>query len=249
MRRPKGDISEWMEFYRERAGLDPLRAVLDTRDPDNRRNEYLDAVERFHLARILRAGWGGTAVELGCGVGRLLPLLGTAADRVIGVDASPDLLRAAKARDLGGRVRLVRGDLREVPLASGTVGFLLTSGALIHCVEDEDLELTAVEVRRLLRPGGRAVFVEHLSAGAVSEAREGILYRSQDEFLRPFRTAGLTIESSAPIRKCPSRLVHWVRQGRFPRALWGVAARLEPWLATKGREPPEYRDHVIVLRA
>ena len=246
--RPKGDLSEWMETYRQRASLDPLRAVLDPRDPDNRRNEYLDAVERIHIARLLRPGGWGTAVELGCGVGRLLPLLATGAERVIGLDASADLLRAARTRGMPPAVRLLRGDLREVPLAPGCAGFLLTCQSLIHVVEDQDFALVAAEVRRLVRAGGRAVMMEHLAPGAASERREGIVYRSREDFLRPFVAAGLTVESSAPFRKSPSRLVHWVRQGQLPRALWGIAARVEVSLAERGREPPVYRDHLVVLR-
>jgi len=248
VRRPKGDISDWMERYRRRASLDPLRAVLNEADDDNRKNAYLDAVERVHLRRLLARVEQGTAVDLGCGAGRLLGLLARRAGRVIGVDASPDLLAAAAGRGLAPSVRLVRGDLREVPLASGCADFLLTCQSLIHVVEDDDLELVAVEVRRLLRPGGRAVLMEHLAPSESTERREGIVFRTPEALLRPFVAAGLRAESSAPFRKSPSRLVHWVQRGRLPQLAWGIGARLEPWLAVRGREAPNYRDHLVVLR-
>ncbi len=248
MTAPPRDDREWGETYRRRAALDPLRAVLDEGDPDNRKNAYVDAVERFHLRRALRGLRPAVAVDLGCGVARLTGLLAARARTTVGIDRSEDLLRAAATRLAPEPPVLVRGDLRAVPVATGAADLVFCCGVLLHMTEDGDLAAAAREVRRLLRAGGTAVLLEHLAPGRETLRRQGVVHRCRDDFLRPFRAAGLLPVSDRAIRKTPSRLVHWVRRGRLPRVLWGLAARLEPVLARRGRAPPDYRDHLIVLR-
>ena len=241
-----GDRSEVERKYEARAGLDPLRAVLDAGDPDNRKNEFVNYLEQRLLARVLGFGRESVAVDLGCGVGRFFGLLAARSDRVVGVDATQALLRAAKERPLPAFVSLARGTATSIPLRDGAASVVLCVGVLIHAVEDEALARVASEVARVLRPGGRFVAIEHISPGA-SERREDIVYRSLGDFRRPFVDAGLRVVSERPVRKVPSRVIHWVRTGRLPRFLWGLGALLEPRLATMGREPPAYRDHLFVM--
>ena len=248
MREPPGNQREWMEVYRRRAALDPLRAVLDEGDPDNRKNAYVNAVEHYHVARALRGLRPAIAVDLGCGIGRFSGLLAARAAVVVGIDASEDLLRAAVRRFPSGKVRFARGDLRDLPLRTGTADLAFCCQVLLHLTEEADLSATAREVRRVLRPGGTALLLEHLAPGDESLRREGVLHRCPREFLAPFLATGLRPDLNRAIRKTPSRLVHWVRRRRLPRVLWGLAARFEPFFAGIGREPPLYREHLVRLR-
>lgn len=244
---PSGTV-DWGEAYRRRAALDPLRAVLDPGDPDNVKNAYVDRLEREHLGRVLGPGPLGTVVDVGAGVGRLTPFLADRAERVLGLDLSEDLLRAARGRGVPAGAGFVRGNVRRLPVRDGAAGVVVSCGVMCHMVEDAWLAEVAGEMRRILRPGGRAVFIEHVNRDPVTERREGIVFRSVADFLRPFEAMGFLVEAAGPLRKSPSRLIHWARKGWLPRPLWGLAARLEPWLATRGRVPPDYRDHLFLLR-
>ena len=247
MSRPADGLRDVEKKYETRAGLDPLRSVLDAGDPDNLKNEFVDFLERRSLARALGAGRYSRALDLGCGVGRFFGLLATRCDRVVGLDATQALLKLAASRIPSPSFSLARGSALEIPLRDASISLVLSVGVLIHAVEPQDLERVAREVARVLQPGGLFVALEHMAPESTVK-REGIVYRSVADFGRPFVDAGLRIESSVAVRKVPSRIVHWVRTRRLPRALWSVGAALEARLATRGRAAPDYRDHLFVMR-
>ncbi len=236
-----------MEAYRRRAGLDPLRAVLDEGDEKGLKNSWVDFVERCVLRRALAGLEIRVAVDLGCGVGRLTGLLAEHAARVVALDASADLLGAARSRGLPAGTSAVRADLRSLPVRDRSVDLVSTSNVLIHMVEDADLSAAALEVARILVPGGRALVMEHLVPGDRTEKREGIAYRCLGDLTAAFAGAGLRLAEERVIRKSPSRVLHWVLLGRVPRPFWGAAARMESLLALRGRVAPDYRDHLLVL--
>jgi SAM-dependent methyltransferase len=121
--------------------------------------EFLDAHAPYYeraealLCRLLGPGSGG-CVDLGCGTGRFLRVAADLGWEVTGVDVSADQLRRA-ARTAAG-AQLVHADAAAVPLedASFEGGF----STFTHTDVDDFAGLVA-EARRLLRPGGRFVYV------------------------------------------------------------------------------------------
>jgi SAM-dependent methyltransferase len=98
----------------------------------------------------LRPRWP-SAIEIGCGTGRLLPALAGRADVVFGVDQF-----AASVREAAGRCPeavLLRADARRVPLAPRSLDLVIALDVLEHVEPDRLLG----EARRLLRPGGLAL--------------------------------------------------------------------------------------------
>jgi len=98
--------------------------------------------------------------DLGCGTGSITAALAPHVGRVVGVDQSPAMLRAA-ARRTGrlGNVELRQGSLEALPLEDESVDGALLVLALAY-VTDPAAPLR--EARRVLRPGGRAVVVDLL---------------------------------------------------------------------------------------
>ena len=123
-----------------------------------------------HLA--LRAG--GPVLELGCGTGRISIPLGRAGVPLVGVDRSEAMLARARQRirraRLGGRVRLVRGDIRHLPFlipkprrslpravdGRSEGGFSLVIapyGVLQSLLRERDLAATLEAVAGVMQPG------------------------------------------------------------------------------------------------
>jgi trans-aconitate methyltransferase len=98
----------------------------------------------------LNARVGEKILDLGCGDGQLTQKLVAAGADVAGVDASPQMVEAARARGIAAQA----GRAEELPFADA--GFdAVFSNAALHWVRGQD-EMMA-EVRRVLRPGGRFV--------------------------------------------------------------------------------------------
>lgn len=157
----------WERFGKE----DPYWAVLTQ---DEFRKGALDeqALNRFfdsgreHVDRVLatlRAQLGadvgtGSALDFGCGVGRLAIPLAARFSRVVGVDISPSMLaeaeRNAKARQVGN-VEWVLGD-DHLGRVTGTFDLVHTFIVLQHIPPERGLHLFTRLVE-LLAPGGVGV--------------------------------------------------------------------------------------------
>jgi ubiquinone/menaquinone biosynthesis C-methylase UbiE len=99
----------------------------------------------------------GDVLELGVGTGVNLSLYRPGA-RVTGCDASREMLEWASRRRTRATVALVCADVQRLPFADAS--FSTVAGSLVFCsVADPAQGLT--ETRRVLRPGGRLVLLEH----------------------------------------------------------------------------------------
>jgi SAM-dependent methyltransferase len=114
----------------------------------------------FYVEEAVRSG--GPVVELGVGTGRIAVPTAAAGVRVIGVDASAEMLSvAAEQLELGGVTGLVElrfGDLREPPVTGEFPLVTIPFRTLLHMETDRDRQAALASVRRLLAPGGRFVF-------------------------------------------------------------------------------------------
>ncbi len=102
----------------------------------------------------------GRVLEIGIGSGLNLPFYAPTAAHVIGVDPSPRLLAMAHERRRAAApvVDLVEGSAEALPLENASVDTVVVSWTLCS-IPDPSRALR--EMRRVLRPGGRLLFVEH----------------------------------------------------------------------------------------
>jgi SAM-dependent methyltransferase len=130
-----------------------------------------DSYWRFHRDRFLDLlpPPAGLILDVGCGEGRLPRDLRARGYEVIGVDASPTLIEAAREADPGGDYRVADG--AQLPLPDASVQ-LVTAFMSLHDIDDTESALA--EIARVLVPGGRlgAAIVHPInSAGRFEEHR------------------------------------------------------------------------------
>lgn len=132
--------------------------------PHRDRDEARRAVELFR--RVAGRGSGRRVLDLGCGAGRHLAPLASAGWRPVGLDLSEPLLGRAAGTFDGP---LVRGDMRAVPLAEGSVDavvqFFTSFGYFERRADDRRV---LGEVRRVLAPGG-TFLMDFLNAARVRD--------------------------------------------------------------------------------
>jgi SAM-dependent methyltransferase len=161
----------------------------------NRRYEAMVAEEK----RALLAPLAGTVLEIGPGGGNNLPFL-RRGSRWIGVEPNPYFHERLRARGdrLGIDVDIQTATAEALPAADRSVDAVVAS--LVLC-SVRDPEAVLREVRRVLRPGGRFVFIEHVAAPpgtALRFAQRAIrpIWRALGDGCCPDRDTGRLIEAA-----------------------------------------------------
>lgn len=108
----------------------------------------------------LAAAADGPVLELGCGTGRIALPVARQGVALTGIDRSAAMLsraraKAARAR-LSARLRLVRGDIRDLPFRARRFRLVMAPyGVLQSLTRERDLVQTLSSVARVLDRGGR----------------------------------------------------------------------------------------------
>ena len=113
----------------------------------------------------LRAKWiphaRGEVLEIGIGSGLNLPFYSAAVQRIYGVDPSAELLRMARKRSSERALKIdffTQSAEDKLPLGDASVDTVVVTWTL--CSMNSPL-LALQEARRVLKPDGRLIFVEH----------------------------------------------------------------------------------------
>jgi len=116
---------------------------------------------RFTQAALLSLLPGDYVVaDLGCGTGPLTAELVGSVKRVIAVDNSPAMLKAAQKRLEGfDNVDLRRGDLAALPIDDATCDAAMMVLVLTYIADTAD---ALREMARILKPGGKGVLIDLL---------------------------------------------------------------------------------------
>jgi SAM-dependent methyltransferase len=128
-------------------------------------DRYIAHISRRHKDAAFAGidpGESGTVVEIGAGVGANFDHIPSGA-RLMAVEPSVAMHETLRARAIqrGIDLELVGGTAERLPLADESVEEIICS--LVLCTV-EDPAATLAEVCRVLRPGGRFRFVEHVAA-------------------------------------------------------------------------------------
>jgi len=143
---------------KRRSGAESFFAGAAGRWDELRAQLYGRGFTQAALLALLPREW--VVADLGCGTGPVLAALAPQVERVIGVDQSAAMLRAARRRTEGfANVELRRGPLHALPLEDSGVDAVLMVLALTYVDEPARAVL---EMARVLRPGGRAVVLDLL---------------------------------------------------------------------------------------
>lgn len=162
----RAETDAWPVVQQDAARLEAVRARRDGADrffagaagawDELRARVYGRGLGAEALLALVPPTW--TVADLGCGTGAIAAELAGRVARVIGVDASAAMLRAARRRTADqGNVELHEADLARLPLEAGRCDAALMVLVLAYL----DAPLPALrEAARILAPGGRLVVVD-----------------------------------------------------------------------------------------
>ena len=113
-------------------------------------------------------GPGDEVLDIGCGTGAAAIPAARAGARVTGLDLTPELFAAGRARAAAAGVALdwVEGDAEALPYADASFDVVLSSFGVMWAPRHA---VAAAEIARVLRPGGRAALTSWTIEGTMSD--------------------------------------------------------------------------------
>jgi SAM-dependent methyltransferase len=150
--------------------------VTDVFGPSAILRSYIEQRDvRRYLQRAAAVAPIACAVDVGCGYGRLTPVLTELAPRVIGCEREASLL--ALARPLQPNVTFIEtATLQQLPVDTGAADFVMAFTVLQHMNDAAAIAVIA-EIRRIVRMGGFVLLCEEtdtsLEAGDAERADLG----------------------------------------------------------------------------
>ena len=125
----------------------------------------IDLAMRNKETARLRAGWipqaSGEVLEVGIGSGLNLPFYSSDVKRVYGVEPSRELQRMARKRAVGQRVSvefLSQSAEESLPLPDECMDTVVITWTLCSIPNPP---AALAQMRRVLKPGGKLIFIEH----------------------------------------------------------------------------------------
>lgn len=191
--------------------------ILDPKDRWGFKSKYITLIQKKALKRHLQPGEGRYAVDLGCGFGRLTPLLSELCWRAIGIDPDPDLIEYARTYHPGPEYR--QGGLPDLPLEPASASLMLIQNVLRALKMMNRLD--AVKgMGRFLASGARVLLVENIRIGHPGYLPEGhILELMQHE--------GLSLVKRVPLRAARWWVVYLIRYGLVSKSFFQTLADWE----------------------
>ena len=183
------------EFARD---LEKLRKLRGGDAVENAMGEE-DRLLHKALVELTVATSLGDLLDVGCGQGRLLKLLASRARRLVGVDIDPAARRLARAELLVAGLpncSLRQGDMYALPFADAEFDTIILDDVLADAARPED---AIGEARRLLKPGGRILFLAATNTRSEARLRGDFAAWAADASLR-----------LAPPRSIPENKPGWL---------------------------------------
>jgi ubiquinone/menaquinone biosynthesis C-methylase UbiE len=135
------------------------------------------------MRQELLSGVGGRVVELGAGTGVNLEIYPEELEELVMTEPDPHMAKRlrAKAAECGRAATIVEAPAERLPFEDAS--FDTAVATLVLCTVP-DPQAALAELRRVLKPGGRLLFLEHV------RSEEPGLARWQDRLEKPWRFLG-----------------------------------------------------------
>lgn len=208
--------------------------LADPHDARGHKTEYITQLQALALERYLGRGTG-SALDLGCGYGRMTQAIAQLGYSTVGLDPSARVLRNTCP---GAGARWCVGRLPQLPFPDGAFSVVLLLNVIraLHLLDSKDV---CADAARVLSRGGRLVVLDNIREG---DDR----YVSERWFIDFFGAAGLVLKQRVAIRASRNPLIYLIRYGFVPRRFFARLACAEIGRMARKKAAPRWSYHNVL---
>ena len=156
-----------MTATRDRKAIEAYYDDYATWYEGERREGYYGVVNALEFGAVAAAVAGRDVLEIGCGTGLILERTAAVARWATGIDLSAGMARFSAGRK---GLTVAQASATDLPFADASFDVVYSFKVLPHV---PDLAAALAEIRRVLRPGGRA-FVEVYNPWSLKRLANGV---------------------------------------------------------------------------
>lgn len=205
--------------------------ILDPNDHLGKKSSYITLLQKKALLRYLPEGAGQVAVDLGCGFGRLTPLLLQKGWRAIGVDPSTELIEYARQYSPGPEYRI--GGLPHLPAERESIHLLLVQNVLRALKMMGKLEAFS-GFSQYLTDDAQVVIVENMRDNHKDFVPESFILDLMEK-------EGFCLKQKIPLRAARWWGILLIRYGLIPESLFEKLAHRELQIMAQKTGAPRWQ--------
>jgi ubiquinone/menaquinone biosynthesis C-methylase UbiE len=163
---------DWNQY----ASLGILQAVIDPKDELGFKNRLIDRIQW----NTIRDKFQGSTklLDFGCGTGRFARRFRELGMEYTGIDLSEKMVEAARELHPTTDYTYAHFNGREIPYDDNCFDVVFSCGVLQYVIKGENSQKILAEIKRVLTPKGRLLFIEQASR---SQQTSGLGMRSLTE--------------------------------------------------------------------
>jgi SAM-dependent methyltransferase len=206
--------------------------ILDPSDRRGKKTRYITLLQEMALTRHLpsRHG-GGFAMDLGCGYGRLSPVLARKGWGVVGID--PSLRLIEYAHDQYGEAEYVVAALPDLPVRQRSFDLIMMHNLLRPLLLLSKLDCVR-GIGRVLTDEGKLIVVDNIRVGHQA-------FMTEQQIVDLFAAEGLRLVKRIPIRAGRWWLIYLIRYGIVPERWFEAIAEYELGKRVKSIGTPRWQ--------
>lgn len=200
--------------------------VIDPADKKNFKNNYICQLRNYYFFKEAEEPSVNTLIlDFGCGTGLVTEALSSKGHKTVGVDISEKLL--AYGKSVRPHLNLFKIDGKNLPFDDDSFNRIMVYVVFNYVDDDQALAELFVEMKRVLKLGGKIVAIEQTVKHRTVIESEHKTMRTRHDYSHLFESCDFVVQKQKTVRFGRFPTTYFIRYGWVSKRLWNALRQFE----------------------